>query len=141
MDNKITDQLLDKIDQDIQDFAEIIERPAPECWVISLKEYKFTGFIVCEDNMDDMITPTIRMGLFVADVTDISREQLLDLFILNGEFHAATLSVEKSDDRFRLFINRRIMVDNYHYGELESYILVMLEWFSDFQVQINGILG
>jgi hypothetical protein len=141
MDNKITEQLLAKIDQDIQEFANIVERPGPDCWIISLKDYKFTGFIRCEDNAEDLISPTIRMGLFVADITDISREQLLELFFLNGDFHHCNLSVEKSGERFKLFINRRIMVDAYHYGELESYILVMMEWFSDFQVQIDGILG
>jgi len=141
MDNKITEQLLAKINQDIQEFANIVERPSADCWIISLKDYKFTGFIICEDNAEDLISPTIRMGLFVADITDIGREQLFELFVLNGQFHHCTLSVEKSGDRLKLFINRRIMVDSYHYGELESYILVMMEWFSDFQVQIDGILG
>jgi hypothetical protein len=141
MDGKITELLLAKIDLEIQEFADIIERPSAESWFIKLKKYNFTGFITCEDNMEDIITPTIRMGILVADITGISRQQLLELFALNGEFHACTLSVESMEDRWKLFINRRILVENYHYGELEGYIMVMLEWFSAFQEKIDGILG
>lgn len=141
MDNKVTKQLLAMIDQDIREFADITERPSDECWFINLKEYKFAGFITCEDNNEDIIAPTIRMGLFVADITDITRQQLFELFELNGEFHACTLSVESSEGRWKLFINRRILAGNYHYGELESYILVMMEWLSDYQVRMGEILG
>lgn len=141
MDGKITELLLAKIGLDIKDFADIIEKPSPDSWFIKLNGYNFNGFITCEDNMEDIITPTIRIGILVADITGISRQQLLELFALNGEFHACTLSVESVDDRWKLFINRRILVENYHYGELEGYIMVMLEWFSVFQERIDGILG
>ena len=141
MDGKITEQLLAKIDQEIQEFANIINRPSAEQWFIDFKKYHFNGFIVCEDNVDDIITPTIRMGIFVADITGISRQQLLELFALNGEFHTCTLSVESLEDRWKLFINRRILVEDYHFGELEGYMMVMMEWFSVFQEIIDGILG
>jgi len=141
MDGKITEQLLAKMDQDIRGFADVAERPGPERWLIDLKNYHFTGFIACEDNMDDIITPTIRIAIFVEDITGISREQLLELFALNGEFHACTLSVESLEERWKLFINRRIRVEDYHYGELDGYLMVMLEWFSVFQERIEAILG
>src|SRR5512137_1768041 len=119
MDGKITELLLAKINQEIKEFADIIERPSAESWFIKLKGYNFTGFITCEDNMEDIITPTIRIGILVADITGISRQQIIELFALNGEFHACTLSVESIEDRWKLFINRRILIENYHYGELE----------------------
>jgi hypothetical protein len=45
----INDQLLTQIDLDLKAFANIIERPSPDTWVIELKEYDFLGFISCED--------------------------------------------------------------------------------------------
>jgi len=141
MDGIITDLLLTKLDQDIVEFADIIERPSPDRWFIKLKKLNFTGFIMCEDNVDDIIVPTIRIGILVADISGINRQQLLELFALNGQFHACTLSVESLDDRWQLYINRRILVENYHYRELEDYTMVMLEWFSVFQERIDGILG
>jgi len=141
MDGIITDLLLTKLDQDIVEFADIIERPSPDRWFIKLNKLNFTGFIMCEDNVDDIIVPTIRIGILVADISGITRQQLLELFALNGQFHACTLSVESLDDRWQLYINRRILVENYHYRELEDYTMVMLEWFSVFQERIDGILG
>lgn len=141
MDGIITDLLLTKLDQDIVEFAEIIERPSPDRWFIKLKKLNFTGFIMCEDNVDDIIVPTIRIGILVADISGITRQQLMELFALNGQFHACTLSVESLDDRWQLYINRRILVENYHYRELEDYTMVMLQWFSVFQERIDGILG
>lgn len=141
MDGIITDLLLTKLDQDIVEFADIIERPSPDRWFIKLKKLNFTGFIMCEDNVDDIIVPTIRIGILVADISGITRQQLMELFALNGQFHACTLSVESLDDRWQLYINRRILVENYHYRELEDYTMVMLQWFSVFQERIDGILG
>ncbi|MEQ8201172.1 MAG: hypothetical protein ABRQ24_07110 [Syntrophomonadaceae bacterium] len=141
MDGIITEQLLAKLNQDIWEFAEVLQRPSPERWFIRLKKLNFTGFIMCEDNVDDIITPTIRIGILVADISGISRQHLLELFALNGQFHACTLSVESLEDKWELFINRRIPVESYHYGELEGYTMVMLEWFSIFQERIDGILS
>src|SRR5665647_450247 len=141
MDGKITEMLITKLNQEIQEFAEILERHSEDSGFIKLKALNFTGFITCEDNMEDIITPTIRLGILVADITGISRQQLLELFALNGEFHACTLSVEPLEDRWKLFVNRRILVENYHYAELEGYVMVMLEWFSVFQERIEAIIG
>jgi hypothetical protein len=136
----INDKLLTQIGLEITDWANIIESPSSDCWFIELKEYDFLGFISCEDNMEDLKFPTISIGLFVYDITGISREQLFDLFALNGELHACSLSVESFEDRWKLILNRRIMVESYQPGELGANIMVMLNRLSIFQDKIDRIL-
>jgi hypothetical protein len=93
-----------EFEKEITTFANIIETNVYEedneyTWFIELKEYGILGFISVEDNKEDIEEPTITFSLMLYDVTNVSRESLLKLFSINGDFHGCSLSTELIEDK------------------------------------------
>lgn len=109
--------------------------------LLSSPGIKLVGFFSCEDNESDIQTPTISMAIFLYDITDATKSQLLNLFAVNGDMHGCWFLAECIDDRWRLVLNRRIMVESYQPGELRDNIMLMLGRFSIFQDRIEQTLS
>lgn len=140
--------VVQKVEKDICEFAEIIEASdeideidEEYSWLIQVRNMPFIGFISCENNNEDINVSTISLALLLYDITNISREKILELFSLNGSFHGCTLSAEKIEDRWKLFLNRRIMVDSYVDGELYDNVLLMFNRYEIFKNEIERIIS
>jgi len=140
-DKLVSNQLLDTINQEIQGFVKVLDRPSEDCWFVEFPGIKLVGFFSCEDNESDIQTPTISMAIFLYDITDATKSQLLNLFAVNGDMHGCWFLAECIDDRWRLVLNRRIMVESYQPGELRDNIMLMLGRFSIFQDRIEQTLS
>lgn len=60
-----------------------------------LVEDSISGYIGVEDNEEGIDIRTVSIGLHLKDITDISKEELLNLFELNSELINANFSVVK----------------------------------------------
>lgn len=60
-----------------------------------LIEDTITGYLGIEDNEETLNVRTVSVGLHLKDITGISREELMELFELNGELINANFSVVK----------------------------------------------
>jgi len=132
-------------EKEVTTFANIIEINVDEegydySLFIEIKNYGILGFISVEDNKEDIEESTITFSLMLYDVTNISREGLLQLFSLNGEFHGCNLSTELIEDTWKLFINRRILASSNKEGELALNIDLMLSRFEVFQGAIEKLI-
>lgn len=136
----VTNQLLDILDQEIHGFVKVLQRLGENCWFVEFPGVDLVGFFSCEDNASDIQTPTISMAIFLYDITNASKSQLLELFAVNGDMHGCWFSAECIDDRWKLVLNRRIMIDSYQPGELRDNIVLMLDRFSIFQDRIEQAL-
>lgn len=138
--NNINLELLNHIEKELSSFSKIIEKPSPDIWFCEIIENQLYGFVSCELNEEDINIPTISFSLSIRDITNTSRQQIIDLFSLNGKLHACSFSADVIDNKLILFINRRIMVSSYQVGELEANIYLMLNQLDVFSPEINYIL-
>jgi len=134
-----------EFEKEISTFANIIEANSNEVdneytWFIELIEYGVLGFISIENNEEDISNQTITFSLLLYDVTNVSKEGLLKLFSLNGDFHGCSLSTELIEDRWKLFINRRIFFNSNREGELDLNINLMLNRLEVFQGTIEQLI-
>ncbi|MBU1107535.1 MAG: hypothetical protein KKB51_12770 [Candidatus Riflebacteria bacterium] len=63
-------------------------------WTFVIED-TFSGYLGIEDNEETMKVRTVSVGLHLKDITDITREELLELFASNGELVSANFSVVK----------------------------------------------
>ena len=63
-------------------------------WTFVIED-TFSGYLGIEDNEETLKVKTVSVGLHLKDITDISREELLELFARNGELVSANFSVVK----------------------------------------------
>jgi hypothetical protein len=112
--------LCPKIEQSLADIGTEFERldePSPDggAWAYEINE-DFSGFVTCENNTDDLNIPTISISLSLGPVTDLTRDDLLDLMDINGDLLGASLTVTpplaEEGDRF-LLLQRRIPAEKF----------------------------
>lgn len=63
-------------------------------WTFVLEE-TFSGYLCIEDNEDTLKVRTVTIGLHLKDITNISREELLELFASNAGLISANFSVAR----------------------------------------------
>jgi hypothetical protein len=131
---------LNDIEMDLSRFLKIIEKPSPETWFFEFIENELLGFISCELNEEDIDIPTISIALIIADITNASRQQIIDLFSLNTQLHACSLSIVEFGDQLKLTLNRRIIAESYQSGELQENTNIMLIRLDIFFPEIRRIL-
>ncbi|MGI6446310.1 MAG: hypothetical protein ACOX2I_11550 [Candidatus Ozemobacteraceae bacterium] len=63
-------------------------------WTFVIED-SISGYIGIEENEDGVKVKTVSVGLHLKDITDVSKEELMALFELNGELINANFSVVK----------------------------------------------
>ena len=63
-------------------------------WTFVIED-TFSGYLSVEDNEETMKVRTVTVGMHLKDITDISREELFELFASNAELVSANFSVVK----------------------------------------------
>ncbi|PKL45836.1 MAG: hypothetical protein CVV41_02195 [Candidatus Riflebacteria bacterium HGW-Riflebacteria-1] len=63
-------------------------------WTFVIED-TFSGFLSVEDNEETLKVRTVTLGMHLKDITDISREELLELFASNASLVSANFSVVK----------------------------------------------
>lgn len=105
---------------------ERLDEPSSEggAWGYEINE-DFSGFITCENNTDDLSIPTISVSLSLGPVTELNREDLLDLLDINGDLLGAGLTITpplaEEGDRF-LLLQRRIPADKFEPNQIKDTI-------------------